>query len=182
LEFTATSKACTAMAAGILISGFAIIISSTFTDNVAGSIGGACLVMVALTIIICVLVRHWISNTELERTALAAAQREAQAQRATYQAAQCALENEQGRLNRDVAAERARITAALLATEAKLRADFEEERAQLAAEAFRTGAEMERAGMLRPDAEVRGNLIPFPRELTRDADRERSRAPGHVGP
>ncbi|MFI2761327.1 hypothetical protein ACH5A3_21035 [Streptomyces echinatus] len=171
------------MAAVLLTSGFAAIIRSSSNDNVAGSIGGACLVMVALTITICVLVRHWIVNTNTERAILAAAQREAQAERARYFAAQAALENEQGRLNRDMAAERARIARSLIAQEAKLRTKFEEERAELAAEAFRTGAEMERAGMLKPGAEkARGVLIRFPRHPEHAAETERSREHGNVGP
>lgn len=167
----------------ILTAGFAIIIRSTSSDDVAGSIGGACLVMVALTIIICVLVRHWVVNTTTERTILAAATREAQAQRAFYQANQCALENEQGRLNRDMAAERARIAKTLITERAKMRAEFNEERAQIQADAFRTGVEMERAGMLKPGTEhTRGNLIPFPgQQPAHAAERERSREHGNAG-
>ncbi|MEU6597931.1 hypothetical protein [Streptomyces flaveolus] len=185
MEFTAASRAAAAMAAIILISGFAAIIHSTSHDHVAGAIGGACLVMVALSIIVCVLVRHWIVNTNTERAILAAAQREAQAERTRYIAAQAALENEMGRLNRDMAAERARIAASYLAEQTKLRKEFEEERAQLAADAFQTGVQMERAGMLKPGAEhARGKLIPlFPEQHPACApERERSREHGNVGP
>lgn len=183
MEFTATSKAAATVAAVLLTSGFAAIIHSVSTDNVAASIGGACLVMVALTVTVCVLVRHWIVDTNTERAILAAAQHEAQAERSRYFAAQAALENEMGRLNRDMAAERARIARSLAAEQAKLRAQFEEERAELAAEAFRTGVEMERAGMLKPGAEkTQGVLIRFPRHPEHAAEQERSREHGHVGP
>ncbi|MCG0066252.1 hypothetical protein L0F81_23670 [Streptomyces tricolor] len=185
MEFTATSKACSATAAGILISGFAIIIGSVSEDNVAGSIGGACLVMVSLTIIICVLVRHWIVNTDTERRILGAAQREAQAERTKYIAAQAALENEMGRLNRDMAAERARIARRLVAERKAMRAEFDEERAQLAADAFRTGVEMERSGALKRQEQPPGNLIKFrkPGQPAAPAS-ERARSHGHgvVGP
>lgn len=186
MEFTATCKAASIIAAVILISGFAAIIRSTSHDDVAGSIGGACLVMVALTITICVLVRHWIVNTNTERTGLAAATREAQAQRAFYQAAQCALENEQGRLNRDMAIERAKIAKTLITERAKMTAEFNEERALLAADAFRTGVEMERAGALKRAPQPPANLIPFPKqEKPQQASapqHERSREHGVVGP
>lgn len=184
-DFTASSKAASATAAGILTAGFGIIIHSTSHDDVAGSIGGACLVMVALTITICVLVRHWVVNTSTERSILAAATREAQAQRAMYQAAQCALENEMGRLNRDMAAERARIASTLATERAKMRAEFEALHDQDMTDAFQTGVQMERAGMLKPGAfqPKRGNLIQFPgQQAGHAAERERSREHGHVGP
>ncbi|GGR70744.1 MULTISPECIES: hypothetical protein [Streptomyces] len=185
MEFTATSKAITTTAAGILISGFAIIISSVPGDNVAGAVGGACLIMVALTVIICVLVRHWVVNTDAERRILSAAQREAQAERTRYIAAQAALENEQGRLNQDMAAERSRIARLLIAERQKMAAEFEEQRAQLAAEAFRTGVEMERSGSLRREAPPTANLIPFPKQgqpAPQAAERERSREHGEAAP
>lgn len=180
---TAGNKAATATTAGILIAGFAVIIRNTAHDNVAGAIGGACLVMVGLSAVILVMVRHWVMNTGEERRILAAAQREAQAERSRYFAAQAALENEQGRLNRDMAAERARMTATLTAERAKMRAEFEEERTQLVTDAFRTGVEMERAGDLKPQTPVRGNLIPFPeKQPGRVPQQERSREHGSVGP
>jgi hypothetical protein len=151
----------------------------------AGSIGGACLVMVGLTLIILVCVRRWIVNTREAERLLAAAQRQAQEERTQYIAAKAALENEHGRLNRDMAAERARIRATLVAERAKMRAEFEEERATLASEAFRTGVEMERAGMLKPDRQPAGNLIKFPKQVPQPDPapaRERSREHGVVGP
>lgn len=187
MEFTATSKTVTMMAAGILFSGFAVILRSASGDNVAGSIGGACLVMVGLTLLILVFVRHWVVNTRDERRALLAAQRQAQEERTTYVAGKAAIENELGRLTRDMAAKGAHLAATLAAERAKMRAAFEEERAQMMSEAFRTGAEMERAGMLRPDRPDTGNLIPFPKQAHEQAQnqapqQERSRERGVSGP
>lgn len=186
MEFTASSKTATTIAAGILLAGFAVILRSASGDNVAGALGGACLVMVGLSLLILVFVRHWVVNTNEERRILAAAQRQAQESRTKYIAAQAALENEQGRLNRDMAAERAAIRATLVVERKKLRADFEEQRAQCMAEAFRTGAEMERAGMLKPGhPEPPANLIQFPKQQPAQAptpQRDRSREHGVVGP
>jgi hypothetical protein len=189
MEITAGSKVAMATAAGILISGFAVIIHSTPDDNIAGSIGGACLVMTGLTIIALVLVRHWVINTTEERRILGACQREAQSERARYIAAQAALEGEMGRLTRDMAAERAAIRATLIEERRQMRAQFEEERSQLAADAFRTGVEMERRGDLKKKTPAQAaNLIPFPKqerqrgENPQDHQHERSREHGVVGP
>jgi hypothetical protein len=183
MEFTAGSKTAITTAVGILLAGFAVIIRSASRDNVAGSIGGACIVMVGVSLVILLFVRYWVVNTSEERRVLAAAQRQAQEERTQYIAAKAALENEHGRLNRDMAAERARIRAALKVEQAKMRAEFDEERATLAAEAFRTGVEMERAGMLKPDRQPAGNLIKFPKQVPQPAPaRERSREHGVVGP
>ncbi|WP_326779658.1 hypothetical protein OG481_01855 [Streptomyces longwoodensis] len=187
MEFTASSKAAMVTAAGMLMAGFAVIICSASGDNVAGSIGGACLVMVALTAVILVMVRHWIINTAEERRILAACQREAQGERARFIAAQAALENEMGRLTQDMAAERAAIRATLIQERRQMSAQFEEERAQLAAKAFQLGAQMERNGDLKKKpAPEQANLIPFPKQERQRAQdqpqHERSREHGVVGP
>ncbi|MFF6829579.1 hypothetical protein [Streptomyces longwoodensis] len=190
MEFTASSKAAIGTAAGVLVSGFAVIIRSASGDNIAGSIGGACLVMVALTLVILVLVRRWIINTAEERRILAACQREAQSERARYIAAQAALEGEMGRLTRDMAAERSAIRAALIEDRRRMRAEFEEERTQLAADAFQLGAQMERNGDLKKKQQPESaNLIPFPKQERQRAQdpqdqphHERSREHGVVGP
>lgn len=183
MGLSTSSKAAAGAAAGVLAIGAAVITRSVDDDDIAESIGGACLVMVSLSTVICVLVRHWVTNTSEERQVLAAAQREAQGERSRYFAAQAALENERARLTRDMAAERARNTATLAAERDKMQAEFEEQRAQLASEAFRTGVEMERAGMLKPGQQPAcGNLIQFPDHPGRAPERERSREHGVVGP
>lgn len=186
MEFTASSKTATATAAGILITGFAVILRSVSGDDVAGSIGGACLVMVGLSLVILVFVKHWVVNTSAERRALAVTQQLAQDERTKYVAAQAILEGDQVRLYRDLAAEKASLAAAIVAERKKMRADFEEERATICAEAFQTGAEMERAGMLKPGKQPqRGNLIRFPKQEQQPVQapqRERSREHGVVGP
>lgn len=189
MEFTARTKAAIATAVGILAGGFAVIIRSASGDNVAGSIGGACLVMVGLSLVILIFVRRWVTDTSEERRILGAAQREAQAERTRYVAAQAALENEIGRLTRDMAAERARVAATLKAERAALKAEFEETRAQELSEAFQTGAEMERAGMLKRPQSAGGSVLRFPKgqrgapaQERGRPERERSREHGVAGP
>ncbi|WP_327671905.1 MULTISPECIES: hypothetical protein [unclassified Streptomyces] len=187
---TASRKTAVVTAAGTLLAGLAATLYGALRHQISVSFGGGSLVVTALTLLSLILVRHWINDTRTERAALAAAQREAEAERSRYFAAQAALENEQGRLHRDLLAERAGIAATLSAGEAKLRSELEEERAQLTSEAFRTGVEMERAGMLRKPEQRRNNLIRFPERLPEqqhaapEPEREHSRGIGHgsVGP
>lgn len=145
------------------------------------SLGGTCLIVTALTLIALVVIRTWIADASNERRELADARREADTERRKHFASQAALECEMTRLHRDMAVERARIAATLLAEREVMRAKFEGERLQVATEAFRTGVEMERAGMLKPDTPVPANLIPFPQQHPQP-EQERSREHGVVRP
>ncbi|MGY5048230.1 hypothetical protein ACWDE0_21760 [Streptomyces sp. 900105755] len=187
MGLTVSSKSAIGTAAGVVLAGFAVIVQSIPHDRVAGSIAGACLVMLGLAGLILAFGRHWIVNTSEERRLLAVSQRQADDRRTMYIAAQAALENEQGRLNRDVAAERARNAATLKAERERMRREFEASRAQEIADAFRTGAEMERAGLLKPGKTPAGNLIRFPKQEhqaapERATGRERARERGVIGP
>ncbi|MFE9921623.1 hypothetical protein ACFYQA_08570 [Streptomyces sp. NPDC005774] len=182
MGLTASNKAAVATAIGILICGFAVIVQNTSRDNVAGSIGGACLVMAGLALGSLTFVRRWVCDTSDERRVLAAAQREAQGERSRYFAAQAALENEQGRLTRDMAADRARLTATLTVEREKMQAEFEGSRAQELSEAFQTGVEMERAGMLKRSRPPRGNLLKFPQKQPEALEQDRTREHEAAGP
>jgi hypothetical protein len=182
MTFMASSKKmATAEATGALIAGFAVIAYSALFNHTAGTIAGACLVISALTLWSLIHIKGWVTNTSQERRTLADATRAADEVRNRYIASQAALEIEQSRRQRDMAAERASIEARLTAERQKMRREFEEERATLAADAFRTGVEMERAGMLKPDAPKVGNLIQFPKDLPHQ-QREKAREHGVVGP
>ncbi|MFC9847741.1 hypothetical protein ACFWFF_01325 [Streptomyces sp. NPDC060223] len=181
MDLTAGTKATAVSAVAVMAGGISVILYGIVRNDLARSLGGACLTMTALTLIAMVAIRRWTTDTGDERRILAASTREAQAERSRYVAAQAALENEQARLNRDMAAERARVAATLVAERRKMEAAFEEKRAQLATEAFTTGVQMERAGMLSPKKSEPGNLIQFPQQ-ERAAERERSREHGVVGP
>jgi hypothetical protein len=181
MESTATSKAAIAGAILIMIAGFAAILYTARHGNEAVSIAGACLILSGLTLTALIQVKGWTTNTSDERRILAAAQREAIAERSRYITARAALEGEHNRLAQNMATERAQLTARLDTERKKMRDDFEGERATIMAEAFQTGAEMERAGLLKPGTPKQGNLIQFPRGLP-DQQRERSREHGVVGP
>ena len=176
------NKAAIATAGGILTAGSTVIIRSASTDNVAGSIGGACLVMAGLTLIILIFVRRWVCETGAERQSLGHAQRDAQDERSRYIALKAALEGEHARLTRDMAAERAGVAATLRAERAKMTAEYRENRAKELSEAFQTGVEMERAGMLKRRQLQRGNLLKFPGPQAEMPDQARSREHGVVGP
>ena len=138
--------------------------------------------MVGLSLVILIFVRRWVCETNAERQALTQAQRDAQGERSRYIALKAALEGEHGRRVRDMAAERAGIAATLRAERAKLAAEYRESRAKELSEAFQTGVEMERAGMLKRRQTPRDNLLKFPGRQTERPDQERSREHGVVSP
>ena len=171
-----------------MLAGLPVLLYGIWRDDAARSIGGACLVICGLILVSLVLVRRWVVDTSDERRILAAAQRQAIDERTRYIASQAALENEQARLNRDMAAERHRIAAQLIAEREAMLAEFEERRAALVAETMEATVMMFRGGKFAPEElPQRGNLIKFPRDLPQqtpapEPQRERSREHGVVGP
>ncbi|MGW2209966.1 hypothetical protein [Streptomyces sp. NPDC001781] len=158
-------------------------------DDLAMSLGGLSAVFAAMSLIALIRVRAWIINTSRERAELASARQAAEREQRRYFALQAALEGEQSRLTKDVAAERAANTARLAAEREAMEAEFEERRLQVQKDAFRCGVEMERSGALKPEptAPAAANLIPFPkqplpgpqlgRELSREHDAVEPRTP-----
>lgn len=180
-----TGKTRTTAAAGaaLLTGGLAVCGYGAIRSDLPPALGGTCLVVTALTLIALAIIRTWTRDAAAERRELAEARHEAEAERRKHFAGQAALECEMTRLNRDMAAERARIAATLIAEREAMRAELEERRLQITTEAFRTGVEMERAGMLRPDAPLPPNLIQFPRQKAEhQPEREHSRDHGVVRP
>jgi hypothetical protein len=169
-----------------MLGGLPILLYGIWRDDTARSIGGACLVVTALILVALVLIRRWIVDTSNERRALADEQRQASEAHHRYIASQAALENEQARLNRDMATERHRIAAQLIAEREAMRDEFEEQKAALVAETMEVTVRMFHNGKLAPeDAPRKNNLIQFPKELPTQApsrQRERSREHGVVGP
>ncbi|MGW1615726.1 hypothetical protein ACWCQZ_41020 [Streptomyces sp. NPDC002285] len=183
MEVTASSRKATTGSSVVLVAGFVLVAYSIFFQHgdVAGPIGGACLVVCALAFLAFNRVKELLCDTAEERRILAAATQAAQNEMTRFYALEAALEGEHARLSRDMAAERARMEAQLVAERRKMRRDFEEERATLAAESFRTGVDMERAGILKGKAPQPGTLIQFPRDLPQQQP-ERAREHGVVGP
>ncbi|MFF8391892.1 hypothetical protein, partial [Cellulosimicrobium funkei] len=151
-------------------------------DDTARCVGGACLIMTGLILSSLVAIRRWIVDTGAERRALADAQRQAAEAHHRYIALQAALENEQARLNRDMAGERQRIAAQLIAEREAMRDEFDDQKAALIAETMETTFLMIKGGKFAPEeTPQRGNLIQFPKELPAQGhpaspERERSRS------
>jgi hypothetical protein len=189
MGLTSGSRATIVAATAAMLGGLPVLLYGIWRDDTARSIGGACLVVTALILVALVLIRRWIVDTSNERRILAAAQRQASEEHTRYIALQAALENEQGRLNRDMNTERQRIAAQLIAEREAMRDEFEERKAELIAETMETTFLMIKGGKFAPKEEApqQGNLIQFPKELPRQAhpaspERERSRGHEVVGP
>jgi hypothetical protein len=169
-------------AGAAVVGGLSIVLYGTLRDDIARTLGGTCVTLTALTAVALILIRHWIVDTSEERRVLGAAQRAAQAERARYFAAQAALENEQGRLNRDMAAERAALTTRLKAEREAMAAEFDERKSSLIAETMEATVLMFRDGKLAPDNPVQSKVIQLRDHQQRHPERERSRERGVVGP
>lgn len=180
MNLKGNAKATTAAGAALLAGGLAFSGHGVISGHAHCSMAGVALVVTALTLMTLAIIRKWIGDARDERRDLATARREADAEQRKYFALQAALEGEMTRLRRDMAIEQAQNAATLSAERAAMQAELEEQRLQIATEAFRTGVEMERAGMLKPEAPAAPpNLIPFPK---RTPDHERSRGHEVVGP
>ncbi|MGW3135964.1 hypothetical protein [Streptomyces sp. NPDC001139] len=165
-----------------MLAGLTAVTHGLLKSNAAHSIGGSCVAFLAFGVIFLINLRGWIVDTSDERRILGSATRAAQDERTRYIAAQAALENEQGRLNRDMATERRRIAAQLIAEREALRAEFEEKRATLITETMEATFRMISSGKLTaPEDTSHGRLIPFPQQHSEPA-RERSREHGVVSP
>lgn len=181
MDLTGGTRVTAGAAGAAMAAGLAVILYGTLRDDLARALGGTCLTLTALTVLALALIRRWVVDTRDERRILAAAQREAVAERSRYFAAQAALEIEQGRLNRDMAAERAGLAARLKAERDAIAADFEERRATLIAETMEATLLMVRNDKLAPQPSAK--LIRFPhQQAEQQPERERSREHGVVGP
>lgn len=159
--------------------GLALVIHGTAHREPAHTLGGTCITLTAVAVFALTLIRRWIVDTRDERRILAAAQREAIAEQSRYIAGQAALENEQGRLEQDMAAERAALAARLKAEREALAAEFAERRDSLIAETMEATVLMMKEGKLAPGQQATANLIPFPKQ---EPQRARTREHGVVGP
>ncbi|MFI0268625.1 hypothetical protein [Streptomyces luteogriseus] len=182
MDLTSGSRATNAAAAVAMLGGLPALLYGVLHDDTARCVGGACLIMTGLILSSLVAIRRWIVDTSAERRALADAQRQAAEAHHRYIALQAALENEQARLNRDMAGERQRIAAQLIAEREAMRDEFDDQKAALIAETMETTFLMIKGGKFAPEeTPQRGNLIQFPKELPAQGhpaspERERSRS------
>lgn len=180
MNLIGNTRTTAAAGAALLAGGLAFSGHGVLSSHASCSMAGIAIIVTALTLITLTVIRKWIGDARDERRDLATARREADAEQRKYFALQAALEGETTRLRRDMALEQAQNAATLITERAAMQAELEEQRLQISTEAFRTGAEMERAGMLKPDAPaVPANLIQFPK---RAPDREQPRGHEVVAP
>lgn len=179
MGLTGGTRATIATGTGALLAGAAVTLHAVARSNPAQALGGLCLTTVGLALIALLVIHHWFTNTSEERRTLAERTRAAEDEQNRYVSLEAALENEQGRLARDMAAERAALAVRLATEREALRSEFEERRASLIAETMEATVRMYRNGKFAPQPAAKGNLIPFPQQQP-----ERARAHGHnvVGP
>lgn len=175
-------KTMAAAAAAVVLVGLAATLYGLAYGDLPRSIAGLGLTTVGLIVIALIMIRRWVTDTRAERSLLAASQREAQAERARYFAAQAALENEQCRLNQDMAAARRALDVRLKAEREAIAQDFERQRSDLIAETMEATFQMIRGDKLAAERAT-GRLIQFPRQHPEpQPERARSREHGVVGP
>jgi hypothetical protein len=191
MDLTGGTRATATAAGTVLLGGLALTLHGVWRDQATHSLAGVVISMIALTVIILTVIHKWVTDTSTERAVLAATQREAQVQRDRYFAAQVLLENEQGRLARDWAMERARHTRELIAERAAMEEEFELARGEISSEAMKLFASWIVGGKVCPPEDPTSNLIRFPNqapqprqhpEPCREQTRERGREHGVVGP
>lgn len=179
MDLTAGTRTTVVSGAIVLAVGLAIVLWGVITNDIARSVGGVCLTMTSLTLSACVAIRGWVTNTGAERARLGDSQRETDADRMRYVAAQAALEVERQRLQRDAAAEREQLTARLKVERDAMRTSFEEERAKLIVDTFEAAVKMVVRDRLleegRPET-GHGRVIDFPAQPA--AEREQARERG----
>ncbi|MFG3085061.1 hypothetical protein [Streptomyces parvulus] len=167
-----------------------MIVYGIYRGDLARTLGGTCLMMPALTYIALALLRRWIADTRDERQRLAIAQRHAEGERTRFIALEAALENEHGRLIRDVAAERAQVQAQLAAEREAMRVEFDSHRAELVCETMEATVLMIRNNKFAPSATAtaRGKLIRLTDRLPAQGhapveaqERSQQRERGHAG-
>ncbi|OOQ47260.1 hypothetical protein AFM16_31420 [Streptomyces antibioticus] len=160
----------------VMLGGLGLTAHGVWREQATLSLAGVVLCMVALSLTVLAVVYHWVTDTSTERIALAAAQRQAQQERATHIAAKAQLENERARLYQDLAADRAADAQRLKAERASVEAEFEDARAKLVADSMEILASWFVNGKIQPPEGCTGNLIHFPKQ-TEERDREQAPMP-----
>jgi hypothetical protein len=181
MDLTASIRTTVTAAAAVLVTGIAAILYGLIRDDPTHSIAGVGLTTTTLTLIALTAIRRWVTNTADERRQLAEAVQAAQREREEYFALKAVLENDQQRLMRAAAADRAHAAATLITEREKMAAEFEEERAALICQTLTEFAELMRSHKQKQPE--RGSVIPFPTQQPAQApERERSRAHDVAGP
>lgn len=177
-DLTAGTRTTAVAAAAVMFTGMAIIVYGVVVNDLARSLGGACLTMTALTLIALVAIRKWVTNTAAERARLAEATREVEAERLRYVAGQAAQEQESTRLRRDAAVQVRRAARQLEVERAAMAVEFEEKRAALICRTFEATYRLAREDRIESEREQHehATVVQFPdQELARVRERGISR-------
>jgi succinate dehydrogenase/fumarate reductase flavoprotein subunit len=177
MDLTAGNRTTVTAAAVVLVTGLAAILYGVMRGDPAHSTAGVGLTATALTLVALTSIRRWVTNTTDERRQLADATQAARDERDGYFAAKAVLENDQQRLMRAAAADRAHAAATLIVERGKMAAEFEEKRAALVCETLAAYDDLMRSQKQKPPE--RSSVIPFP---IQQPERERSRGHNVVGP
>lgn len=175
MDITAGTKATAVAATAVMTVGIGIILYGIVRNDLARSLGGACLTMTALTLLALIAIRRWTTDTQVERRQLADSTRAAEVEHTRYIAAQAALELERGRVLRDARTERDRMEVQIKAAHAAMRERFEQDRAKLICDTMETTVQLFRTGAFDPlPAEhARGQVIDFPHQAAPEGQRVR---------
>jgi hypothetical protein len=147
-----------------MLGGLTLTLYGVLHNEVPHSLSGVGAIMIALTLLVLLVIHKWVTDTRAERELLAASQRETQAERSCYIAAQAALVNERSRMRRDLDDERAAILMVANREREALLAEFEENRARLVCETMEATVRMFHNGKFAPDTRRGGTLIQFPNQ------------------
>lgn len=160
-----------------LCGGITLTLTGIAHNQVPHSLGGVGTIMIALTAAVLLVIRRWVTDTRNERSVLAATQRETQAERTRYIAAQAALENERTRMRRDLDAEHVALVERARVEREVLDDEFEERRGELINQTMEATVRMFHNGKFAPDTRRGATLIQFPQP-----QQNRSQEHGVVGP
>jgi gamma-glutamyltranspeptidase len=181
MDLKTSKRAAAATAAVAMTAGLTAILYGVIHNSPARSLAGVALITTALTVFALIAIKQWVTDTREEQKRFAQATRDAEAERAQYFAAKAALENEQQRHLRDVAADRAHAAATLIAEREKMAAEFEEKRAALVCETLAAYHELMHSE--KKQQPERSSVIPFPtQQPERAPERGRSREHGVARP
>lgn len=175
-DLTAGTRTTAVTAAAVMFTGMAIIVYGVVVNDLARSLGGACLTMPALTLVALVVIRRWVTNTAAERERLAQATREVEAERLRYVAGQAAQEQESTRLRRDAAAAIDRAQRQVEVEREAMEVAFEERRAKLICDTVQATYLLAREDRIDLEQQAHARVVQFPmQEQARARERGVSR-------
>ncbi|MFF4369686.1 hypothetical protein [Streptomyces sp. NPDC001594] len=150
-----------------------VVVYGIVANDLARSLGGGITAFTAALLLSLAKMRSWTTDAKAERARLAKALQAADDERTRYVAAQGAQMQEESRRIRDLEAERIALRAQADVERARLLQELEDERAQIQIDAYLTGVDHGRRGILNASPARPGRVVQFPTPGIRE------RATGH---